>query len=289
MIQDKIKNRVMLVLLLGGLFMASCNQKENQSIEDPVARVNKEYLNRSELKNIVSLKSTHKDSVAIVHSFIDKWATKRLLIEAAEFNLSDDKKSEINTLVEQFKSDLLIKAYLEKLVQQSIDTIISEKDLETYYNNLKNSFLVDDMLVKMAYVNVLNDNTNYNKIKKKFTSSKKEEFDDLENMSLQMKSYALNDSIWVNVNQVYEKLPFLTVDNKSTYLKSGNYFEVQDDHSTYFVKINQVLERGSITPYDYLKPSLKQMVLNDRKMRMLKEIEEDILKDAKKNKRYEIF
>jgi hypothetical protein len=92
MIQDKIKNRVMLVLLLGGLFMASCNQKENQSIEDPVARVNKEYLNRSELKNIVSLKSTHKDSVAIVHSFIDKWATKRLLIEAAEFNLSDDKK-----------------------------------------------------------------------------------------------------------------------------------------------------------------------------------------------------
>lgn len=279
----------MIILLLGGMMTASCNQKENHSVEDPVARVNKEYLSKSELQNIVSLKSTHKDSVAIVHGFIDKWATKRLLIDAAEFNLPDEKKSEINILVEQFKNDLLIKAYLEKLVQQSIDTSVSEKDLETYYNNLKNSFLVDDMLVKMAYVNVLNDNTNYNKIKKKFTSSKKEEFNDLENLSLQIKSYALNDSIWVNINQVYEKLPFLTFDNKNTYLKNDNYFEVEDENSTYFVKINEVLDRGSVIPYDYLKPSLKQMVLNNRKMTLLKELEEDILKDAKKNKKYEIF
>ncbi|MCC9043123.1 hypothetical protein LNQ81_10600 [Myroides sp. M-43] len=287
------KNRLTRVFLLGSVFLtvvASCNNIGSSTSKDgAAARVNDVYLDTDEIQGLVPSNADKKDSLAIVTRYIDKWATKKLLIEAAEFNLSKDKKEEIDKLVEQFKSDLLIKDYLEKLVQKNIDTLINDRDLKVYYDKYKNNFLVEDMLVKMSYANVLKDNSNYSTVRKYFISSKREDHDRLESMSLHMKSYALNDSIWVDVRQIYDKLPFLNGGNKDNYLKNNSFFEVEEENSTYFVKVNKVLSRGSVIPFDYLKKSLKMMVINDRKMELLKQYEEDILKDAKKNKRYEVF
>ncbi|SDH57449.1 hypothetical protein [Myroides phaeus] len=279
-----------LILLASCTVLTSCgNNGDAGDKKNAVARVNNNYLQKEELNSIVPLGATQKDSLAIVTRFIDKWASKRLLLDAAEFNLSDDKVEEIDKLVAQFKSDLLIKAYLEKLVQQQIDTVVKEKDLEAYYNKYKQNFLIDDMLVKLSYVNVMNDNSNFKTIKKYFTSSKKEDLTKLEDMSLHMKSYALNDSIWVDVKQIYEKLPFIERGNRDSYLKNNYFFEEDGENSTYFVKVKSVIGRGKVIPYDFMKKSLRLMVINDRKMELLKQFEEDILKDAKNNKRYEVF
>ena len=37
-------------------------------------------------------------------------------------------------------------------------------------------------------------------------------------MAVQFKSYAFNDSIWVDINQVYEKIPFINIENKQKYI-----------------------------------------------------------------------
>ncbi len=279
-----------LILLASCTVLTSCGNGGGEiDKKNAVARVSDNYLLKDELRSIVPLGATQKDSLAIVKRFIDKWASKRLLLDAAEFNLPDDKVEEIDKLVAQFKSDLLIKAYLEKLVQQQIDTVVQEKDLEAYYAKYKQNFLIDDMLVKLSYAQVLNDNSNYKTIKKYFSSSKPEDLKKLEGMSLHMKSYALNDSIWVDVKQIYEKLPFIERTNRDNYLKNNYFFEEEGENSTYFVKVKSVIGRGKVIPYDFLKKSLRLMVINDRKMELLKQFEEDILKDAKNNKRYEVF
>lgn len=278
------------IVLCSFIGVISCKNGDEVSLgKDIVARVNNSYLTEHQLQELIPIQLVGEDSIALLQKSIDKWATKQLLIDVAEFNLSDEKKSEINDMVENFKNDLLIKAYLEKLVQNKIDTIVSSKDLHDFYDLYKENFIVDDMLVKLSYVNVLNDNTNFSKIKKKFNSKDRKEFNSLENLSLQMKSYALNDSIWIDVKNIYDKLPFLNVENRDSYLKNNNNFEVNDENSTYFVKVNAVKSRGSIIPYDYMEKSLRLLVLNDRKVELLKMIQEDILKDAKNNKRYEVF
>ncbi|WP_010252965.1 hypothetical protein [Myroides injenensis] len=278
------------IALCSFIGVISCKKGDEASLgKDVVARVNNSYLTEDQLKELIPIQLVGEDSIALLQKSIDKWATKQLLIDVAEFNLSDEKKSEINDMVENFKSDLLIKAYLEKLVQNKIDTVVSSKDLHDFYDLYKENFIVDDMLVKLSYVNVLNDNTNFSKIKKKFNSKDRKEFNSLENLSLQMKSYALNDSIWIDVKNIYDKLPFLNVENRDSYLKNNNNFEVNDENSTYFVKVNAVKSRGSVIPYDYMEKSLRLLVLNDRKVELLKMIQEDILKDAKNNKRYEVF
>ena len=290
MAYKKIRYLTFCVVLLGIAFgSTSCDNKKKLDGEKYVARVDDNYLERSSLQNIVPPQSTVKDSIAMVELFINKWATKQLLMDAAEFNLSDEKKKEIDELVANFKSELLIKGYLEKLVQQSIDTVVHTSDLKTYYEQVKKGFRVDDMLVKLSYVNILNSNSHFNKVKQGFNGGKDVKYQMLDQLSLQMKSYVLNDSLWVNVSQIYEKLPFINAENREQYLKNNTYFEVKDENSTYFVRINRVLKKGDEVPYSYLEPSLRLMVLNNRKMELLKQIEEDILKDAKKDKNYEIY
>ncbi|MGG5601123.1 MULTISPECIES: hypothetical protein [unclassified Myroides] len=282
-----IKHAVVLLAVLLGY--TSCNKQKKLDGDNYIARVDDKYLDRSSLQNIVPPQTTVKDSIAMVELFINKWATKQLLMDAAAFNLSDDKKKEIDELVANFKSELLIKGYLEKLVQQSVDTVVRTSDLKEYYDKIKSGFKVDDMLVKLSYVNILNSNSHYNKVKSGFNGGKDVKYELLDQLSLQMKSYVLNDSLWVNVSQIYEKLPFINSENREQYLKNNTYFEVKDENSTYFVRISQVLRKGDIVPYSYLEPSLRLMVLNNRKMELLKQIEEDILKDAKKDKNYEIY
>ena len=108
-------------------------------------------------------------------------------------------------------------------------------------------------------------------------------------MSIHFKNYALNDSIWVNINQVYEKIPFINISNKDAYIASGISFQYADSSGVWLVKVNQVLPKNTIPPIQYLKPTLKEVILNERKKQFIKNTEQDILKDAIKNNKYEIY
>lgn len=282
------KYTFLLGVVLVMLVTSSC-WRDNGKKEDSVARVNESYLPISEIETLVPLGTMSEDSISIVKNYLDNWATKQLLLDAAAFNLSEEKKEEIQELVDNFKTDLLTTAYLDLLVREKVDTVIRDADLRRYYEENKERLLTDDVLVQLRYVNVMNGNTNLSTIKKYFMSSKKEDFSKLEDLSLQMKSYALNDSIWVSVHQIYDRLPFITPENISTYLSGNMFYEVQDSVSTYMVKVYKVLDKKSIAPYDFIKPTLEMMLLNNRKMELMRKLQKDILDDATKNKKYEVY
>ncbi|WP_430615371.1 hypothetical protein [Flavobacterium sp. JP2137] len=275
-------------LLLVVVVCGACKKGGGEGT-DAVVRVNDSYLYRKDLDKMVAPGTSKEDSLVIVQNYFNHWATQQLLLDVAEFNLSDEKKAEIQTLVDQFKTDLLTSAYLERIVQQSVDTTVSEADLKKFYNEHKDKWVSNEFLVQLRYVNVLNGNPKLPTIKKYFLSNKKQDFKKLEDLSLQMKSYAFNDSVWVNLNQIYGKLPFITAENIKSYLSDGLFYEIRDDESTYMVKVNKVLDKNSISPYEYIKPTLIQTLMNNRKMELIKKIQKDILDDANKNNQYEIY
>ncbi|MBW3520356.1 peptidylprolyl isomerase [Flavobacterium sp. NKUCC04_CG] len=275
-----------LIMLL--LSLNACKDKTFRE-SDAVARVNDSYLYRKDLDKLVAPGTSKEDSVVIVQNYLNHWATQQLLLDVAEFNLTDQKKTEIQELVNQFKTDLMTAAYLERMVQQSVDTVVSDADLRNFYQTNKDKFISNEVLVQLRYVNVLNENPKLPSIKKYFLSNKKQDFKKLEDLSLQMKSYAFNDSVWVNLNQIYGKLPFITAENIKSYLADGLFYEIKDSESTYMVKVNKVLDKNSISPFDYIKPTLVQTLMNNRKMELIKKIQKDILDDANKNNQYEIY
>jgi hypothetical protein len=72
-----IKKTVLLLLVLS---ISSCSYFKKEEKPQAVARVGEEYLDASELKGLVPEGTPKQDSIAIVKSYIDRWALQKLLI-----------------------------------------------------------------------------------------------------------------------------------------------------------------------------------------------------------------
>ena len=55
------------------------------------------------------------------------------------------------------------------------------------------------------------------------------------------------------------------------------------------MQIKDVLFQNDTAPLDYVKPTIDQIILNKRKLELIKKLETDITKDAIKNKQFEIY
>ncbi|MFM7895482.1 MAG: hypothetical protein ACKO8L_06010 [Flavobacterium sp.] len=276
-------------IILLSLLVFSCDYLKAPREPKAIARVGKSYLYESDIVDLVPKGTSKKDSISIVKSFIDRWATQKLLFEAAEKNIGKDQLNEFNVLIDQYKVDLYTKAYLENLVIRQVDTSVTDEQIVDYYNKNKEYFKNSSELVKLRYINLVKENPKFAKIKSKFSSFTKKDRKELEQMAVQFKSYAFNDSIWVDINQVYDKIPFINIENKQKYISSGMNFQYPDSTTVWLVKVNNVLPKDSATPLEFLKPTIKQIIINNRKLELINTLEKEITNDAIKDNKYEIY
>ncbi len=254
-----------------------------------IARVNDSFLYEEDIQGLISEDTSREDSILLVQNYIKSWATQQLLLDGAKLNLSVNKQETFNRLVNQYKNDLYAKAYLEALVSRSVDTVVAIEEAEAYYLENKAIFKLNEELVKFRYINVVETINNFKNIEKRFKRFNAEDKNELDSLSIQFKSYSLNDSIWVKVSQVIDKIPVLNSENKNQLLKKSNFIQLKDSLGVYLMQINDVLLRNETAPLEYVKPTIDQIVVNKRKLELIKQIEKDITKDAIKNKQFEIF
>jgi hypothetical protein len=276
-----------IVLLI--VFFTSCKYFKPEAKPQAVARVNDVYLYKEDLKDLVPKGTSKNDSIAIVRNYIDRWASQILLIKVAEVNLNKDKKAEFEELIKQYKIDLYTKAYLEEVVKQSVDTVVLTEELKKYYDENKENFRTNGTLVRLRYINLLKDNPKYETIKSKFFDYRKSDKAFWETYALQFKSFAMNDSVWVEMNQIYAKLPFINPDNRDEFMVPGKTIQRQDSLDVYLVKISNVIDKNQIAPFEYLKTTLKEVLLNKRKLELIKKFEKEITDDAIKDEKYEVY
>ncbi len=271
------------------LVLVSCTFFKNESDKIPVARVNDAYLYQVDIKDLVANGASIEDSILLVTNFINRWATQQLLVDGALLNLSTEKQAAFNKLIDQYKNDLYGKAYLEALVKRSIDTTVTTEEATAYYDQNKEVFKLNEELIKFRYINVDGNRLDLKEITQKFKRFDANDKHELDSISIQFKSYSLNDSIWIKVSQAIDKIPAITAENKDQLLKKSNFIQHKDSLGVYLMQINDVLLRNSIAPLEYVKPTIDQIVINRRKLELIRELEKDITKDAIKNKKFEIY
>ena len=283
----KSLTNIFLIIILSTLFSCSYLRKEPDGI--PVARVNDSYLYQEDIEAIFSEGITKEDSTLRVNNFINQWATQKLLQSGAEINLTLEKQEEYNKLVNQYKSDLFIKAYLEALVKQKIDTVVTLEESQDVYESNKETFKLNEELIKFRYINLNENMDGFQEIKERFKNFDNEDKKVLDSISIQFRAYSLNDSIWIKVDQVLANIPVLNIESKKELLKKSNFIEIKDSLGLYLMQINDVLLRNETAPIEYVMPTIKQIVINKRKLEFIKQLEKDITKDAIKNKQFELF
>ncbi|WP_239000301.1 peptidyl-prolyl cis-trans isomerase [Hyunsoonleella ulvae] len=276
-------------IILVFILLASCDFFRKTDDREPIARVNDTYLYKDDLKGLVAEGVTGKDSTLIVQNFIKEWATGRLLVDGAQINLSEKKQEDFNKLVEQYKYDLFSKAYLEALVKKNLDTTVSVQEASSYYEKHKDVFKLNEELIKFRYLHLDENIIDFDNIKERFKRFEEDDKIVLDSIALQFKSYSLNDSIWVKMSQVITKIPGVNSENKNQLLKKSNFVQLKDSLGVYLMQVNDVLVRNDTAPLEYVRPTIDQIVINKRKLELIKKLEKDITKDAIKNKEFEIY
>ncbi|MBQ0787103.1 MAG: peptidyl-prolyl cis-trans isomerase [Oceanihabitans sp.] len=269
----------------------SCDFFKETDNRIPVARVKDAYLYKEDIQDLISSDASKEDSIVLINNYITGWATQQLLVQGAKLNLNETKLNQYNRLVEQYKNDLYSKAYLEALVNRDLDTVVSQEEAETYYADNKEAFKLNEELIMFRYINLDEKMKEADAIEiaKKLRRFDAKDKRDLDSISIQFKSYSLNDSIWIRWNQIVGKIPVINTDNKDELLKKSNFIQLKDSLGLYLMQINDVLLQNSTAPLEYVKPTIDQIVINKRKLEKIRELEKDITKDAITNKKFEIY
>jgi hypothetical protein len=143
------------------LIVSSCTLFAPEHKAASIARVGKSYLYKSDLATLVPSGTSKEDSLLLVRDYIDRWASQKLLIDAAERNISGQKKREFGSLIKQYRNDLYTKAYIEQMVKNTVDTVVSQEELKQYYEDNKENFKTNGTLVRLRFVNLSKGNPRF--------------------------------------------------------------------------------------------------------------------------------
>lgn len=279
--------------LIGYIFLffvlQSCNYFTiKDDTQEAIARVNNTYLYKKDLKNVVPLDVAKNDSILLVNNFINNWIKQQLLLSKAQLNL-ESKANEFEGLVKKYREDLFINSYKEAVVKQYLDTTITENDIEEFYAKNNQNFKLNEELLKLKFIKIGKDVYNKKELIKLFKSSKKRDLDSLHAAELSLKSHHLNDSVWVKYTDLVSKVAILKNEDKEQLLKKDNFIQKEDSLSLYLVTIKEVLKRNETAPKSYITPTIKQMILHQRKLLLLRNIEETLIDDARKKQQFETY
>ena len=267
----------------------SCDYFKPVPIEEAIARVDDVFLYAKDLKKVLPDNLSTSDSTIFANNFITKWATQQLFVQNAQVNLSDAKLEKFDRLIKQYKNDLYSKAYVEALVAKNLDTVVSNTEAVSYYEANREAFKLNEDLIKFRYINVEANRLDLDKVKTKFKRFNTKDKKELDSISIQFKSYSLKDSVWIRVDQVIKKIEAVGIDNRNDLLKKSNFIQLKDSLGLYLMQINDVLLRNDTAPLEYVRPTINQIVINKRKLELIKQLEKDITKDAIKNEQFEIY
>ncbi len=259
-------------------------EKKDIKIKQPIATVHKKELYKEDIEALLPKNISKEDSIIFARNIINNWATKQLLIRKAEENNSKNDNSEVNKLVKDYRQALLINGYKERLIQQQLDTLISDQEIEDYYSKNRSNFRLNEELLKVRYLHFSSDLLDKKEVVKLFKKGDIESLEDLETKQLSFKSMILNDSVWTSLENVLLKTTF----SRQNLLKKTKFIQKEDSLGLYLVAIKDVLKRNDIAPMSYMKPTIKQMILHQRKLQLIRDIEKIIVKDAIQNESFKI-
>ena len=268
------------------LLVCSCDLPTNEE-SNAVARVGEDFLFISDLEN--QMKPNGSDSIQITTRTINEWAEELLYLKKAEINLSSREKKRLEELVSTYRNDLYVKTYKDKAIQSQLDSIVEKEEIESYFEQNKLNFKTNKDLLRGRYVRVRNENYNLRSIRKSIRRFNEDDKVFLDSIALQFTTYSLNDSIWVQASQFFNRLPSISERRYKNFLKNDTFFELQDSLEVYLVVVEEVVLRNDLAPLDYVAPTLKQILINKRKLELMRQLDREIIEEGLRQNIYEVY
>lgn len=282
---------VVVLLFLSVLLLGSCNylRRKLRTDEPVLARAGNEYLYLSDIRDLVPKGTDPADSILMVKNYIDMWLRNRVVLRYAEKNL-DASEKDFSKLIEEYRNSLLIYTYETKLIQQKLDTVVSMREIEEYYEKNKDLFKLRDNIVKMIYFRMPVDSAKAAQTARKMLEADTIiDFDRLEQFCLhRTAAYVVSLNSWYSFSDL-QKLAPITTYNEELFLKNNRLIELTDDQWRYMIRIYRFLTREATSPLSLEIQNIRTIILNARKQEFINRMRTELFEQALRKKEIEIY
>ena len=273
------------LFIFTALLLTSCSNISDNNSNDLIARAGENFLYQNQLPSF----SSEQDSILRYLNYIETWAKEKILYDLSLTNLSQSKKNDLDLLVEKYKVDLYINSYKDLIVNSRIDSIVTDQEIESFYNRNIDNFKLNENLLKYRYLKVPSDNINISRIRRYIQRLNESDREFLDSLNFQFADLKINDTMWFTEREVISSIEFLNQKNKSNYMRINRLYEFEDDQYTNYFIVKDLLKSGNIPPLSYLYDRIKSNIINQRKLNLIQNINKEILNDALKSSKYEVF
>ena len=253
-----------------------------------VAKVGNHKLYRSQLQSYIPAGVSPEDSASLARQWINAWAEDLLLLDMAEEQLSG-KDKDVSKELEEYRRTLLKYRYEQLYINQRLDTLITDEEVEQYYQANMERFRLERPLLKARYMIISAEARSVNTLKQKMSSDDETEVMEADSLGAYAAiKYADAAETWMDAIILAQELG---TDYLSLVASIHNHFaEIKDDNGILHVAyIVDMTPAGKPAPMEYVTERIRDIILSSRKHKLETELERDLLEDASRNQKFVIY
>jgi hypothetical protein len=92
---------------------------------------------------------------------------------------------------------------------------------------------------------------------------------------------------WVDLNFLMRELPENV--SRISLLRNNSVVESSDDYFHYIIQVRDHRLRGTRTPLEYSREDIRNIIINNRKIEFLQELEKGVYNEALRENRFKIY
>ncbi len=254
----------------------------------PVARVGDEILYLTEIAGVIPANTLYDDSLLMAEDYIQKWIRRELLLKKAEENLTLQQR-DVSQELEDYRNSLIIYRYQQELMRQKMDTVVSSQQLTDFYKDSGGTLTLDEALVKAVFVQIPVQVSNPGQVKAFCENPTPQNLKELETFCAKYAiGYEVHTENWTDLRSLAGRIPGFP-DDPGTFLERGTTWESKDREHYYYLFVYEYRLQGDTAPAEYISESLRNLILNKRKIDFLKKLEDDVYTEGVRNQKFRLY
>lgn len=268
----------------------SCKQNSAADEQKPepvlLAQVFDYKLYFDDVKDLSQGYATPEDSMQQVRSLTEHWVRDRLILVEAERNLPKD--INMNKLLEDYRQSLLRHYFEQKVIEERLDTTITENDLLQYYENNKEQHRLESGILRGYYFKIKRPQSRADKILTWWKSFPAKYYDDvLTYADKHARTNWADSSQWHEMQMVIQLFPENTLSPSA--IRSNRGIVREDRDYIYLLYPLEVYQAQDIAPLARIREQAARFILHQRELELLERINKEIYDRDIQNERVNIY
>lgn len=272
------------------IHLMACKPSLNGPDDVVLARVKDKYFTYSDIKSYIAPGTNPADSLQMVQGFVNAWVRNEILVQHAENNLPDSLK-DFSKQMNEYRNSLLLFHFKKLYVSQELDTVISENEIEEYYQQHLTDFELKENIVQFSFIQMDENSKKLDKARSLFRN-----LGDSKILKLEVEKFCLENGIdfytddekWIRFADLLVKIPINTY-NETVFLRNNRFIELKDSPNVYFVYIKDYKIKEEISPIEFQHQNIEKIIINKRKLLLVEQMENALFEKALKQKNFEIY